>query len=151
MPELLTSRTIAVRSGYEPRSGGNTPGMMVTDFHPILYVEDQYAERDFYALFGFTTIYEGPEFPGFLAVSAGNATIGLSHRDDLPVDDAARGLRWQFIVENVDDVISVCAANNLPCEVIVEAGGMTYRTPIAKVTSPNGISVWFEGHNDAAS
>jgi hypothetical protein len=101
--------------------------MMVTDFHPILYVEDQYAERDFYALFGFTTIYEGPEFPGFLAVSAGNATIGLSHRDDLPVDDAARGLRWQFIVENVDDVISVCAANNLPCEVIDEAGGMTYR------------------------
>jgi len=79
---------------------------MVTDFHPILCGEDQYAERDFYALFGFTTIYEGPEFPGFLAVSAGNATIGLSHRDDLPVDDAARGLRWQFIVENVDDVIA---------------------------------------------
>src|SRR6476646_11389555 len=118
---------------------------------PSCASKDQYAERDFYALFGFTTIYEGPEFPGFLAVSAGNATIGLSHRDDLPVDDAARGLRWQFIVENVDDVISVCAANNLPCEVIVEEGGTTYRTPIAKVTSPNGISVWVEGHNDAAS
>jgi hypothetical protein len=84
-------------------------------------------------------------------VSAGNATIGLSHRDDLPVDDAARGLRRQFIVENVDDVISVCAANNLPCAVIVEEGGMTYRTPIGKVKSPNGISVWFEGHDDAAS
>ena len=39
--------------------------MMVTDFHPIPYVEDQYAERDFYALLGFTTIHEGPEFPAF--------------------------------------------------------------------------------------
>jgi hypothetical protein len=32
---------------------------------PILYVPDQYAEREFYELFGFERVYEGDEFPGF--------------------------------------------------------------------------------------
>jgi predicted enzyme related to lactoylglutathione lyase len=127
---------------------GHTVGMAVTEFHPILYVDDQYAERDFYALFGFTTIYEGPEFPGFLAVRSGSATIGLSHRDDLSVEPVDRGVRWQFIVEDVDDVVAVCEANSVACEVIVEEGGTTHRGRIAKVTSPNGIRVWFEGPNE---
>jgi len=102
----------------------------------------------FYALFGFTTIYEGPEFPGFLAVRSGSATIGLSHRDDLSVEPVDRGVRWQFIVEDVDDVVAVCEANRVACEVIVEEGGTTHRGRIAKVTSPNGIQVWFEGPNE---
>ena len=50
-----------------------TPG-----FHPILYVNDPTAERDFVALFGFVTAYEGPEFPGFLALDHGDVRFGLS-------------------------------------------------------------------------
>ena len=39
--------------------------------HPIMYVADQYAERSFYELFGFDRVYEGEEFPGFLAIRHG--------------------------------------------------------------------------------
>jgi hypothetical protein len=45
--------------------------------HPIMYVADQYAERSFYELFGFERVYEGEEFPGFLAIRLGEAVIGL--------------------------------------------------------------------------
>jgi hypothetical protein len=48
--------------------------MAVRDLHPILYVRDPYAERHFFMLYGFKTIYEGDESPGFLAVAAGGAT-----------------------------------------------------------------------------
>ena len=41
--------------------------------HPIMYVADQYAERSFYELLGFQRVYEGDEFPGFLAIQHGDA------------------------------------------------------------------------------
>jgi hypothetical protein len=33
-------------------------------------------------------------------------------------------------------------------EIVVEEGGTTHRARIAKVTSPNGVQVWFEGPNE---
>jgi len=57
-------------------------------------------------------------------------------------------VRWQFLVDDVDEVASVCAAAYLPCEIVVEEGGTTHRSRIAKVTSPNGVQVWFEGPNE---
>lgn len=122
--------------------------MKIDGFHPILYVDDPVAERDFYALFGFETIYEGPEFPDFLAISAGSATLGLSPRrkgSQLPIEN----VRWQFTVDSVDGVVEVCEAGQLSFEVIVEEGGAAFRSRIVKVSSPNGVTVWFEGPNEA--
>ena len=48
--------------------------------HPIMYVADQYAERSFYELFGFERVYEGEEFPGFLAIGHGEAIIPTTAR-----------------------------------------------------------------------
>jgi hypothetical protein len=124
--------------------------MAVRALHPILYVADPYAEREFFVLFGFKTVYEGDEFPGFLAVECGSACFGLSSNKELPGKTAYEGVRWQLIVDNVDDVTSVCAVAGLPCEVVVEEGGNTHRSRIAKVTSPNGVPVWFEGPNELA-
>jgi hypothetical protein len=124
--------------------------MPVRAFHPILYVADPYAERDFFGRFGFRTVYEGDEFPGFLAVECGSVCFGLSGNKELPATVAYDGVRWQLIVDNVDEITSVCAAADLPCEVIVEEGGTTHRARIAKVTSPNGVHVWFEGPNELA-
>jgi hypothetical protein len=39
--------------------------------HPIMYVGDQYAEREFYELFGFERHYEGEEFPAATASAVG--------------------------------------------------------------------------------
>ena len=56
-----------------------------------MYVADQYAERDFYELFGFERLYEGDEFPGFLAIRHGEAIIGLQ-KASLDTPSYFRGL-----------------------------------------------------------
>jgi hypothetical protein len=121
--------------------------MPVRAFHPILYVADPYAERDFLHRFGFETTYEGDEFPGFLAVACGAVRFGLSENRQLDAT-AHDGVRWQLMVDDVSDIESVCAAAHLPCEVVIEEGGTTHRARLAKVTSPNGVTVWFEGPNE---
>jgi len=45
-----------------------------------MYVADQYAERSFYELFGFQRVYEGDEFPGFLAIQNGKRSLDFSAR-----------------------------------------------------------------------
>jgi hypothetical protein len=99
-------------------------------------------------LFGFETIYEGVEFPGFLAVRCGTAVFGLSDNKDLPSSGAHEGVRWQLIVDDVDEIASVCTRAELAFDIIVEEGGTTHRARIARVTSPNGVLVWFEGPNE---
>jgi len=122
--------------------------MAIRAFHPILYVADPNIERDFFRRFGFETVYEGDEFPGFLAVECGTVCFGLSRNKELPETTAYDCVRWQLLVDNVDEIVSVCAGAALPCEVIIEEGGTTHRSRIAKVTSPNGVPVWFEGPNE---
>jgi hypothetical protein len=113
-----------------------------------LYVDDPYTERDFFGRFGFKTIYEGDEFPGFLAVECGSVCFGLSRNKVLEAITAYDCVRWQLIVDDVDEIVSVCAAAGLPCEVAVEEGGTTHRSRVVKVISPNGVVVWFEGPNE---
>ena len=120
--------------------------------HPIMYVADQYAERSFYELFGFERAYEGEEFPGFLAISHGEAVIGLQ-RASAEQPAYSQGLRWQFALETagqVDDVIAICREHGLEHEVATERGGDRFLTRLVSVTSPSGITVWFEGPNEVA-
>jgi hypothetical protein len=122
--------------------------MGIQAFHPILYVADSYAERDFFSLFGFETVYEGTEFPGFLAVECGSVCFGLSQNKELAAAGAHEGVRWQLIVDDVDDIAATCSRAGLQCEIVTEEGGAAHRARIAKVTSPNGVLVWFEGPNE---
>jgi hypothetical protein len=124
--------------------------MAVSAFHPIMYVPDPYAERDFFELFGFETVYEGDEFPGFLAVGSGDVRLGLSSNGELPADGGHAAIRWQFIVDDVDDIIVACEQANLAYDVLVEEGGQTHRARCVKVESPNGMPIWFEGPNELA-
>jgi hypothetical protein len=123
----------------------------VMQLHPIMYVADQYAERDFYELFGFERIYEGDEFPGFLAIRHGEAVIGLQRAS---ADNASYsgGLRWQFELDEpgqIEAVMGVCRAEELEHEVVSERGGDRFARSIVRVISPGGVSVWFEGPNEA--
>lgn len=118
--------------------------------HPIMYVPDQYAERDFYRLFGFESHYEGEEFPGFLAIRRGSAIIGLQKASERHPPYAG-GLRWQFeaeTIEEIDEVIAMCAAHDVDHEVHVEEGGERFRTRCVTIQSPAGVRVWFEGPNE---
>jgi hypothetical protein len=116
-----------------------------------MYVQDQYSERDFYELFGFERVYEGDEFPGFLAIAHGSAIIGLQQASaDNPAYHG--GLRWQFEVDSIaelDEIIAICGTQGLPHDVIVEEGGSRFRRRCVTVRSPAGVLVWLEGPNEA--
>lgn len=53
---------------------------LITKVVPILHVEDPDAERRFYEQLGLRTTYEGPEYPGFIAVGNDAVEFGLSRR-----------------------------------------------------------------------
>jgi catechol 2,3-dioxygenase-like lactoylglutathione lyase family enzyme len=121
--------------------------------HPIMYVADQYAERSFYELFGFERVYEGDEFPGFLAIRHGEAIIGLQQAS--PEQPAyTQGLRWQFELDSADqadEIIATCRAHHLKHEVHTERGGDRFARRLVAVEAPSGATVWFEGANEADS
>ena len=123
----------------------------VMQLHPIMYVADQYAERSFYELFGFERVYEGEEFPGFLALRHGEAVIGLQ-RASSGHPAYSQGLRWQFELDTADQleqIITVCRAHGLEHEVVTERGGDRFVRRLVTVVSPGGVTVWFEGADEA--
>ena len=104
------------------------------ELHPIMYVPDQYAEREFYELFGFERVYEGDEFPGFLAIRHGAAIIGLQRASDAQPAYTG-GLRWQFEIGSAaefDAIVAVCERHRLEHEVIVEQGVVSGFTAAAR-------------------
>lgn len=118
-----------------------------------MYVSDQCAERAFYELFGFQRWYDAEEFPGFLAGRHGDAIIG--HQRASPDRPAySDGLRWQFEPETaaqLDEVTATCRKHQLKLEQHVEQGGECFQTRMVSVRPPNGVLVWFEGPNEAAT
>jgi len=116
-----------------------------------MYVADQYAERAFYELFGFQRVYEGDEFPGFLAIRHGEAIMGLQ-RASPGQPTYSQGLRWQFeldTADQVDEVIATCRTHGLEYEVVIERGGDRFLRRLVAVKSPGRVTVWFEGADEA--
>jgi hypothetical protein len=115
---------------------------LITKLVPILHVEDPNAERHFYEQLGLRTTYEGPEYPGFVAVGNGAVEFGLSRH---PGDDpAASCLTWQLGVSDVDAAIAACEQSGLEFEVTVERPREDWTYRIVKVRSPNGMEVLLE-------
>lgn len=65
---------------------------MIAKLVPIPHVPDPDAERRFYLALGLRTTYDGPEYPGFIAVGNHAVEFGLSRRPG--ADPAAPGLTW---------------------------------------------------------
>ena len=65
---------------------------LITKLVPILHVADPDTERRFYEQLGLRTTYEGPEYPGFIAVGNDAVEFGLSRQPG--ADPAAAGLTW---------------------------------------------------------
>jgi hypothetical protein len=55
---------------------------LITKLVPILHVNDPSAERHCYEQLGLRTTYEGPEYPGFIAVGNDAVEFGLTFRPD---------------------------------------------------------------------
>jgi catechol 2,3-dioxygenase-like lactoylglutathione lyase family enzyme len=115
---------------------------LITKLVPILHVADPDAERRFYEQLGLRTTYEGPEYPGFIAVGNDAVEFGLSRRPG--ADPAASGLTWQLGVKDVDAAIAACEQSGLRFEVTVERPREDWSNRIVKVLSPNGMEVLLE-------
>jgi catechol 2,3-dioxygenase-like lactoylglutathione lyase family enzyme len=115
---------------------------LITKLVPILHVPDPDAERRFYEQLGLRTTYEGPEYPGFIAVGNDAIEFGLSRRTD--AEPASSGLTWQLGVSDVDPAVAVCERSGLSFEVTVERPREDWTYRIVKVQSPNGMEVLLE-------
>ena len=115
---------------------------LITKLVPILHVEDPDAERRFYEQLGLRTTYEGPEYPGFIAVGNDAVEFGLSRRPG--ADPAGSGLTWQLGISDADAAITACQRVGLRFEVSVERPREDWAYRIVKVRSPNGMDVLLE-------
>jgi hypothetical protein len=91
---------------------------------------------------GLRTTYEGPEYPGFIAVGNDAVEFGLSHRPD--ADPRTACLTWQLAVGDVDAAIAQCETANLRFEVVVEQPRPDWTYRVIKLLSPNGFEVLLE-------
>jgi catechol 2,3-dioxygenase-like lactoylglutathione lyase family enzyme len=115
---------------------------LITKLVPILHVQDPDAERRFYEQLGLRTTYEGPEYPGFIAVGNDAVEFGLSrHAGAEPV---SAGLTWQLKVADMDAVVAACEQSGLSFDVTVERPREDWTYRIVKVKSPNGMEVLLE-------
>jgi catechol 2,3-dioxygenase-like lactoylglutathione lyase family enzyme len=121
---------------------------LITKLLPILHVKDPAAERAFYEQLGLRTTYEGPEYPGFLAVGNGAVEFGLSRRAD--ADPATSGVTWQLGVSDPDAAIAACERSGLSFEVIVERPREDWTYRVIKVQSPSGMEVLLEEQSPSA-
>ena len=115
---------------------------LITKLVPILHVADPDAERRFYEQLGLRTTYEGPEYPGFIAVGNDAVEFGLSRRPG--ADPAGSGLTWQLGISDVEAAITACQRAGLPFEVTVERPRQDWTYRIVRVRSPNGMDVLLE-------
>ena len=115
---------------------------LITKLVPILHVADPDTERRFYEQLGLRTTYEGPEYPGFIAVGNDAVEFGLSRQPG--TDPAAAGVTWQLAVSDADAAITACERAGLPFEVTVERPREDWTYRIVKVQSPNGMEVLLE-------
>ncbi len=102
---------------------------LVTKLVPILYVEDPESERRFYATFDLRTTYEGPEYPGFIAVGNDSVEFGLTTRADSDPSRAKSVLQWQLGVSDVDAVIAACERDGPRLRRVGRAAGARLALP----------------------
>jgi catechol 2,3-dioxygenase-like lactoylglutathione lyase family enzyme len=115
---------------------------LITKLLPILHVADPDAERRFYTKLGLRTTYEGPEYPGFIAVGNDSVEFGLSRR--LDTGPSSSQLTWQLGVSDIDAAITACEQAGLAFEVITERPREDWTYRMVKVSSPNGMEVLLE-------
>ncbi len=117
-----------------------------TKLAPILNVSDLPAERVFYEGLGLPVIYEGDEYPDFVAFGTDVLDFGIQAAPG--PNDPPSVLTWQLGVSDVDVAADQCRRAGL--EFTIEqndpAPGWSYRRLILR--SPSGYRVALEGPHE---
>src|SRR5262245_21132739 len=123
----------------------------VTRLVPIVFVGDAAAERDFYLKLGFEISYEGPEYPGLVALQHGTVEFGIEQRADFDPETPGHVLVWQFGVSDLDAAKSVLDDAEIPYEEMLQTPRADWRYRILQTTTPNGYSLVLEGEREAGT
>lgn len=109
---------------------------------PVLNVRDVAAERAFYERLGLPVIYEGPEYPDFIAF--GTDTLHFGIQPASRANDPPSVLTWQIEVTDIDAVIEVCKKADIVFEIEQNdpAPGWSYRRLLLQ--TPSGYRLALE-------
>jgi catechol 2,3-dioxygenase-like lactoylglutathione lyase family enzyme len=123
--------------------------LVFTRLAPVLNVADLAAERAFYESLGLPVIYEGTEYPDFIAFGTDRVDFGIQLTTS--AIDPPSVLTWQIGVSDVDAAVRVCQAAGLDFELEHNdpAPDWSYRRLILR--SPNGYRVALEGPTEDKS
>jgi catechol 2,3-dioxygenase-like lactoylglutathione lyase family enzyme len=122
-----------------------SPGLF-TRLAPVLNVSDLAAERAFYESLGFPVIYEGDEYPDFIAFDTDAVHFGI--QPAAQENDPPSVLTWQITVSDIDEAAERCRDAGLEFEMEHNspAPGWSYRRLILRI--PSGYRLALEGENE---
>jgi catechol 2,3-dioxygenase-like lactoylglutathione lyase family enzyme len=116
---------------------------LFTRLAPVLNVRDVPAERAFYESLGLPVIYEGDEYPDFIAF--GTETLHFGIQASSADNDPPSVLTWQIGVTDIDSAIERCRSAGVRFELELNnpAPGWTYRRLL--IRTPGGYRLALEG------
>lgn len=122
------------------------PAELFVRLAPVLNVRDLGAERAFYEKLGLPIIYEGPEYPDFIAFGTDKIHFGI--QPTAAPNDPPTVLTWQIEVSDVEAAIELCVREGISFEVEQNdpAPGWSYRRLILQ--TPSGYRLALEGANE---
>jgi catechol 2,3-dioxygenase-like lactoylglutathione lyase family enzyme len=116
---------------------------LFTRLAPVLNVRDLRAERAFYERLGLPVIYEGDEYPDFIAFGTDTVHFGIQAA---PADnDPPSVLTWQIAVTDIDQAMERCRGAGISFELEQNdpAPGWSYRRLL--IQTPSGYRLALEG------
>ena len=113
---------------------------------PVLNVRDLARERAFYQKLGIPIIYEGDEYPDFVAFGTGAVHFGIQAA--ATDNDPAAVLTWQIAVRDIGSAMDLCRSAGIDFEIEQNdpAPGWSYRRLILE--TPSGYRLALEGPNE---
>ncbi|TCC56547.1 VOC family protein [Kribbella pittospori] len=119
---------------------------LFTRLAPVLNVSDLAAEREFYEKLGLPVIYEGEEYPDFIAF--GTDTIHFGIQQATGDNDPPSVLTWQIAVSDIDAVADRCKAAGLQYELEVNQPTPTWKYRRLLLQTPSGYRLALEGESE---
>jgi catechol 2,3-dioxygenase-like lactoylglutathione lyase family enzyme len=124
---------------------------LYTRLAPVLNVRDVPAERAFYESLGIPVIYEGDEYPDFIAFGTDRIHFGIQPAES--DNDPPSVLTWQMVVSDIDAAIQLCTKAGIEFEVEHNdpAPGWSYRRLLLRTPSGYRLALEEDSQPPAAS
>jgi catechol 2,3-dioxygenase-like lactoylglutathione lyase family enzyme len=119
---------------------------LFTRLAPVLNVSDLAAEREFYEKLGLPVIYEGEEYPDFIAF--GTDTIHFGIQQASGDNDPPSVLTWQIAVSDIDAAADRCKAAGLQYELEVNEPAPNWKYRRLLLQTPSGYRLALEGESE---